>query len=38
MRFDKTIAHWYEIKRDLFLEVIRNFVNRQAKFCNAVNA
>ena len=38
MRFDKTITHWYEIKRELFLEVIRDFVNGQAKYCNAVNA
>lgn len=30
VRFDKTIVHWYEIKRDLFLKVIRKFINGKA--------
>jgi hypothetical protein len=38
MRFEQTITHWYEIKRDLFLAVIRNFVQQQADCYRAVNA
>jgi len=38
MRFEQTIAHWYEIKRDLFLAVIRKFVQQQADCYRSVNA
>lgn len=38
MRFQKKISHWYEIKRDLYLKVIRDYIIGSAKFQDAVNA
>lgn len=38
MRFNKTISHWYEVKRDLYLDTIRNFIVGSAKFDAIVNA
>ncbi len=38
MRLDKMISHWYEIRRDLFIETIRNFVVGYAKYPAPVNA
>ena len=39
LRFNKKITHWYEIKRDLFIETIRNYVlTNDAKFSDTVNA
>lgn len=35
MRFQENIAHWYEVKRDLFVKVIREFVSKGNKFVNA---
>ncbi len=37
MRFDKIIPHWYDIQKNLFLEVIRNFIAKPEKY-QAVNA
>jgi hypothetical protein len=37
MRFDEIIPHWYEIQKNLFVEVIRNFIGRSEKY-QAVNA
>jgi len=37
MRFDKIIPHWYDIQKNLFVEVIRNFIAKPEKF-RAVNA
>ena len=39
MRFEKIIAHWYEIKRDLFMGVIKEYILKVAsKNQLAVNA
>lgn len=38
MRFQKTISNWYEIQRDLFINVIREFVKNNAKTTTLVNA
>lgn len=38
MRFNKTISHWYEIRRDLYLDTIRNFILKSPKFNVLVNA
>jgi hypothetical protein len=38
MRLNKTISHWYEVKRDLYLSTIRNFIMESAKFQAVVNA
>lgn len=38
LRFEKLITHWYEIRRDLFTEVVRKFINRQEYYCMPVNA
>lgn len=38
MRFNKRILHWYEIKRDLYLKVIRDYIIESAKTDAAVNA
>jgi len=39
MRAQNVIAHWYEVKRDLFLEIIRNYVlNNSSPTTGAVNA
>jgi hypothetical protein len=38
MRFNKAISHWYEIRRDLYLDTIRNFITGPAKIQLAVNA
>ena len=35
MKSSKKIAHWYEVKRDLFVNVIREFVNKGNGFVNA---
>jgi hypothetical protein len=37
MRFDKIIPHWYDVQKNLFVEVIRNFIAKPEKF-QAVNA
>ena len=37
MRFDKIIPHWYDIQKNLFVEVIRNFIAKPGKY-QAVNA
>lgn len=38
MRFNKIISHWYEVKRGLYLDTIRNFILDSAKFSAVVNA
>lgn len=38
MRFDKKISHWYELKRDLYLTVIRNYIIDNTKLHAPVNA
>jgi hypothetical protein len=38
MRFNELITHWYEVKRDLYLNIIRNFIMDSAKFNGLVNA
>lgn len=38
MRFNETISHWYEVRRDLYLDTIRNFIIGSAKFSAVVNA
>ena len=38
MRINKKISHWYEIKRDLYLKVIRDYIVESAKIQAAVNA
>lgn len=38
MRFEKIISHWYEIRRDLFVETIRNYILTDAQKNVAVNA
>lgn len=37
MRFDKIIPHWYDIQKNLFVGVIRNFIAKPEKY-QAVNA
>jgi hypothetical protein len=37
MRFDNLIPHWYEVKKKLFVEVIRNFITSTEKY-QVVNA
>ena len=37
MRFDKIIPHWYDVQKNLFVEVIRNFITRPEKY-QPVNA
>lgn len=38
MRIDEKISHWYEIKRDLYVKVIRDYIAASAKNQTAVNA
>lgn len=38
MRFNKSILHWYEIKRDLYLDTIRSFIIDSTKNQSVVNA
>jgi len=38
MRFNQKISHWYEVRRDLYLNTIRNFITGEAKFHELVNA
>ena len=38
MRFEKIIAHWYEVRRDLFVSTIRNFITGNTNYHQAVNA
>lgn len=38
MRIDKKILHWYEVKRDLYLDVIRNFIIQHSQTYLSVNA
>ena len=38
MRFNETISHWYEVRRDLYLDTIRDFIVDSAKFDVIVNA
>ncbi len=35
---DKTIAHWYEVQRDLFVSSIRGFINGNTNYLQPVNA
>lgn len=37
MRFDKIIPHWYDVQKNLFVEVMRNFITSPEKY-QAVNA
>jgi hypothetical protein len=37
LRFDKIIPHWYEIQKNLFVEIIRKFILHSGK-CQTVNA
>jgi len=38
MRINKNISHWYEVKRDLYVKVIRGYIAESAKSHSAVNA
>ncbi len=38
MRFDKKISHWYEVKRDLYVRTIRDYITGTTKSYAAVNA
>ena len=38
MRDSKVITHWYEVKRDLFVNTIKSYILENAKFPAAVNA
>lgn len=38
MRIEKTISHWYEVQRDLFLNTIRSFILGDTSYEHAVNA
>ncbi len=38
MRFENTISHWYEIRRDLFVNTIRNFIMGNTNYHQPVNA
>jgi len=38
MRFNKIISHWYEVKRNLYLDTIRDFISGRTKFQMVVNA
>lgn len=37
MRFDKIIPHWYDVQKNLFVEVIRKFINNPESYLT-VNA
>lgn len=38
MRFNETISHWYDVRRDLYLDTIRTFIADATKFSALVNA
>ena len=38
MRINEKITHWYEVKRNLYVEVIRNYINESTKIDPVVNA
>lgn len=38
MRLNKSISHWYELKKDLYVKVIRDYIIESAKNVAAVNA
>ena len=38
MRVEGAISHWYEVKRDLFVETMRNFIKNNAYQDRSVNA
>lgn len=38
MRFNENISHWYEVRRDLYLATIRNFIVESPGFHVIVNA
>lgn len=38
MRINKTISHWYEVQRDLFVNAIRAFIRGETDCADAVNA
>lgn len=38
MRFNNAICHWYEVRRELYLDTIRNFIVGSSKFQSVVNA
>lgn len=38
MRFNEAISHWYELKRNLYLSTIRNFIACSTQLILPVNA
>lgn len=38
LRFNQVISHWYELRKNLYLSTIRNFISDYAKSCSVVNA
>jgi hypothetical protein len=38
MRVNHLITHWYEVKRDLFIRSIRDFINNKNPYIKSVNA
>nr|WP_010598308.1 transposase [Rickettsiella massiliensis] len=38
MRFNESIFHWYELKRNLYLSTIRNFITSSTQLLYPVNA
>lgn len=38
MRANQMISHWYEIQRELFIDIIRTFIQGKANYTTAVNA
>lgn len=38
MRLNKQISHWYEVMRDLYVKVIRDYISKTADFDSSVNA
>ena len=38
MRASEVITHWYEVQRDLFINSIRDFIEKHAHYKAAVNA
>lgn len=38
MRLNKEIAHWYEVRRELYVKVIRDYISGTTKIDAAVNA
>ena len=38
LRIEKTISHWYEVQRDLFIGAIRDFISGNTHYKHSVNA